>query len=621
MISRLNPNKTRFFNPANIIWMMVLVVLAISLWENFICSKDKGWKEVIASDGRGYYAYLPSVFVYSEIGFDSIIQREKEVYPSVQAANFIVDVDGEPVNKYFIGVALMMAPFFLIGTIISLATGVPPDGFSSIYQFMASLSALFYLFIGLVFLQKLLKLYRFQNWIISLVLILILFATNLLVYTVAAPAMSHVYSFAVVAGFMFFSAGYFKYQGKRDVLMSVLFLALVVLIRPLNAIVVLLLPMLAPDYRSFIHSVKLFIRSGWSYVFLVVGILLLSIQPIWWYVQTGHWLLWSYGGEGFYFSNPQIFKVLFSFKKGLFIYTPLCLMAFFGLVQLWGINRIRGVSALVFLLLYIWVVSSWWNWYYGDSFGQRVFIDIYPLFALLLAFLFQWITGKRWLIKAMIGLSLLLLGLNIFQNWQYSRGIVHPYAMDREKYAMVFLRTGQEYRYIFNGLEDIPPYKTNMETPIRSWKNDFEKEEQQWVTSGRVGVELAHSGSMVSKLNIDQQYSSALMITQDSSLFGEKDIYARVNAWVFESKVGSTKEMNLVISLADSNDLGYFFKSMAIDEMPVDDAGYWREVSLGTVMPEIANFNDRLKIFFWYQGQADILVDDFSVELYGRGDR
>jgi len=600
---------------------MMLVVLSISLYENFICSEGKGWKEVVASDGRGYYAYLPSVFVYNKIGFEEVIKREKQVYPSVQAANFIVEADGKAVNKYFLGVALMMAPFFLMGTIISLVAGVPPDGFSSIYQFMASLSALFYLFMGLMFLQKLLKLYRFKNWIISLVLILVLFATNLLIYTVAAPAMSHVYSFAAVAGFMFFSARYFKSEGKGNALLSVLFLTLVVLIRPVNAIVVLLLPMLAPDFSGFIHTLKSFFRSRWSYLILVAGIVLFSIQPIWWYVQTGNWLLWSYGGEGFYFSNPQIFKVLFSFKKGLFIYTPLCLMAVFGLVQLWRINWLRGASAIVFLLLYIWVVSSWWNWYYGDSFGQRVFIDVYPLFALLLAFLFQWISGKRWLTKAMIGLSLLVLGLNVFQNWQYSRGIIHPYAMDREKYMMVFLRTGQEYRYIFNGLEDIPPYKTNMETPIRSWKNDFEKIEEDWVTSGRVGVELAHSDSMVSKLNFDQQYSSALMITQDSSLFGKKDIYARINAWIFETEPGSSKEMNLVISLADSTDVGYFFKSMAVDEMPVDDAGYWREISFGTVMPEILNFNDRLKIFFWYQGQADILVDDFSVELYGRGDR
>jgi hypothetical protein len=397
-----------------------------------------------------------------------------------------------------------------------------------------------------------------------------------------------------------------------------LFLALIVLIRPVNAVVVLLLPMLAPDFRGFVNSLKSFFRSGWSYLFLVAGIVLLSIQPVWWYLQTEHWLVWSYSGEGFYLANPQIANVLFSFQKGLFVYTPLCFLAICGLIPLFSAGWSKGFFTLLFLVVYAWIVSSWWNWYYGDSFGQRVFIDIYPVFAILLAYLFFWISKVRWLGIFTITMSLLLLLLNLFQSWQYSRGIIHPYAMDSEKYKMVFLRTGQDFRYIFHGLEDIPPYKTNMKTPIRNWVNDFEKVEQNWVTSGREENPRAHGGRFVSLLNAGQPYSSALLICNDTLLVGKKGIYARVNAWVFESEVGSTKEMNLVISLADSADVGYYFKSLAVDEMPVDNAGYWRKLSFGTVLPEIENIHDQLKIFFWYQGQADVLIDDFSVELFSR---
>jgi hypothetical protein len=618
MVPRLNLKTNRFINPTIIIWLMMLAVLAISVYENFITQDGNSWKEVIASDGRGYYAYLPSVFVYSEVGFDSVVMREKEVYPSVQAANFIVEVDGKLVNKYFIGVALLMSPFFLMGTVISLVVGLPPNGFNSIYQLMSSLSALFYLFLGLAFLQKLLKLFCFKQWIINIVLLLVLFATNLLIYTVAAPAMSHVYSFAAIAGFMFSSARYLAKQGRGDALLAVLFLALIVLIRPINAVVVLLLPMLAHDFRSFVYSLKTFFSSGWSYLILMAGIIVLLIQPLWWYFQTGELFLWSYSGEGFYFANPQIVKVLFSFRKGLFVYTPVCFVAIIGLVPLWRSDWRKGAFAAFFLLVYVWVVSSWWNWYYGDSFGQRVFIDIYPVFAILLAYLINWVSRIRWLGIATITLSLLLLVFNLFQSWQYSRGIIHPFAMDSEKYKTVFLRTGQEFRYIFNGLEDIPPYKTNMKTPIRSWVNNFEQIDEAWVTSGRIESPNAHNGRFVSQLNNGQQYSSALLINDDALLMGKKGIYARINAWVFETEPGTSKKMNLVVSLADSADVGYYFKSMAVDEMPVSDAGYWRKVSLGFVLPELLDSGNRLKIFFWYQGQADILVDDFSVELYGR---
>ena len=596
----------------------MVFVLAISVYENYLSQGGGTWKEVIASDGRGYYAYLPSVFVYSEISFEKVVERENEVYPSVQAANFITEADGKPVNKYFLGVAILMMPFFLLGTLFSLLFGVSPDGYNGIYQFMISISALFYLFVGLNFVRKLLNLFKFERYIISFVLVLILFGTNLLSYTVAAPAMSHVYSFAAIAGFMYFAANYFCKLNKRSALLAVITLALVVLLRPINGIVVFFLPVLAPGFNQFVKAFKRFFSSGWSYLFILTAILLVMMQPVWWYLQTGNWLVWSYSGEGFYFTNPQILKVLFSFRKGFFVYTPICFVAIIGLVPLYRSNKLNGIFAFIFLFIYVWLVSSWWNWYYGDSFGQRVFIDVFPVFAILLAFVFRWIANIRWLNSVLIILTFILLALNLFQSWQYSRGILHPYAMDREKYAMVFLRTGEQYRYIFNDLVDIPPFKTNMDVPVRSWKNDFEQEEGQWVTSGRTKSPTAHSGDYVSRLNSSQPYSSALLITGDTMPVKKKNLYAAGSVWVFETKALSSVKAKLVISLADSSEKPYYWKSMGIDEIPVTEAGYWREIRFGFALPEIKDISDQLKIFIWYEGEADILVDDFEIEVFGQ---
>jgi hypothetical protein len=612
-----NNHSTWQIGPRNFIWVMMVFVLAISVYENFLSQGCKAWKEVIASDGRGYYAYLPSVFVYSEIGFEKVIEREKEVYPSVQAASFITEADGKPVNKYFMGVALLMMPFFLLGTLLSLLFGISADGFNGIYQFMASISALFYLFVGLNFIRRLLILFKFKRFIVSLVLMLILFGTNLLSYTVAASAMSHVYSFAAIAGFMYFAASYFRQPHKHNAFLTVMFLALIVLIRPINGIVVFLLPVLAPDFGRFSETIRGFFRSRWSYLFMFAATLFVMMQPVWWYLETGNWLVWSYSGEGFYFSNPQIFNVLFSFRKGFFVYTPICFVAIIGLVPLYRSNKLKGIFTIIFLFIYVWLVSSWWNWYYGDSFGQRVFIDIFPVFAILLAFMFRWIANIRWLCSALITITFILLALNLFQTWQYSRGILHPYAMDREKYAMVFLRTGGQYRYIFNELVDIPPYNTNMDVPIRSWINDFEQEEEQWITSGRTTSTVAHGGSYVSRLNRSQPYSSALLITGGALPVMKKNLYAAGSVWVFETMALSSQKAKLVISLAGNSEQLYYWKSMGIDEMPVTEAGYWREIRFGFVLPAIRNINDQLKIFIWYEGEPDILVDDFEIGVFG----
>ncbi len=597
---------------------MMVFVLAISVYENFLSQGCNAWKEVVASDGRGYYAYLPAVFVYSEIGFEKVIEREKEVYPSVQAASFITEAGGKPVNKYFLGVAILMMPFYLLGTLLSLLFGFSPDGYNSIYQFMASISALFYLFVGLNFIRKLLNLFKFQRYIINLVLVLILFGTNLLSYTVSAPAMSHVYSFAAIAGFMYFAASYFLKLNKHCAFLTVMFLALIVLIRPINGVVVFILPVLAPGFSRFLETIRGFFSLGRSYLFMLTGIILVMLQPVWWYLQTGNWLVWSYSGEGFYFSNPQILNVLFSIRKGFFVYAPICFVAVIGLVPLYRSNKLKGVFTFMFLFIYVWLVSSWWNWYYGDSYGQRVFIDVFPVFAILLAFMFRWIANIRWLNSALIIFTFILLALNLFQTWQYSRGILHPYAMDKEKYAMVFLRTGGQYRYIFNDLVDIPPFNTNMEAPIRSWTNDFEQVEGQWVTSGRTTSPAAHSGSYVSLLNSSQPYSSALLITGDTLPGMKKNLYAAGSVWVFETKALSSVKAKLVISLADSNEKPYYWRSMGIDEMPVAEAGYWREIRFGFALPEIKDINDQLKIFIWYEGETDILVDDFEIELFGQ---
>ena len=59
-------------------------------------------------------------------------------------------------------------------------------------------------------------------------------------------------------------------------------------------------------------------------------------QMIYWKEMTGRWLYFSYGSdERFFFGDPAIIKGLFSYRKGLFIYTPLLLFAFAGVISLW----------------------------------------------------------------------------------------------------------------------------------------------------------------------------------------------------------------------------------------------------------------------------------------------
>jgi len=70
------------------------------------------------------------------------------------------------------------------------------DGFSKTYPILISIAALFYLMIGLLYLNSLLRLYNINEFGRSLTMIAAVFGTNLFYYVVGEAGMSHIYSFA-----------------------------------------------------------------------------------------------------------------------------------------------------------------------------------------------------------------------------------------------------------------------------------------------------------------------------------------------------------------------------------------------------------------------------------------
>jgi hypothetical protein len=65
-------------------------------------------------------------------------------------------------------------------------------------------------------------------------------------------------------------------------------------------------------------------------------ILLGSLQLIYWKLTTGRWLYYSYEeGEKVRLFAPYLIPVLFSFKKGWLVYTPLMIFSILGLYSLY----------------------------------------------------------------------------------------------------------------------------------------------------------------------------------------------------------------------------------------------------------------------------------------------
>ena len=215
-------------------------------------------------------------------------------------------------------------------------------------------------------------------------------------------------------------------------------LGLIILVRPVNALVLFSLPFLSQDSLSLAHGIKSYL-TRWK-LFLISVILILtifSIQFIIYKIQTGSFFVYSYGSESFNFTKPHMIDFLFSYKKGFFLYTPVCLVALAGFVFLFR-NRFMFFCLLFFLGITVYVLSSWRNWYYGGSFSSRVMVEYIPYFALLLGFLAGGISkrGKRMVLPILLTMLILL---NQLQTMQYRYNIIHWSDMNKERYWKVFL--------------------------------------------------------------------------------------------------------------------------------------------------------------------------------------
>jgi hypothetical protein len=186
-----------------------------------------------------------------------------------------------------------------------------------------------------------------------------------------------------------------------------------------------------------------FIGAHASHAIAAVTVATLCVVPqlAYWKVTTGSFLFYSYGGETFDFTRPHVLEGLFGFRKGWFVYTPLALLAFFGVSRVLRMGVLRSYPLMLacFFLPFVYITFSWDPWWYGGGFGSRPMIDTLPLLALTLALLVRHSFSLNALAKSLLATLLVAcIALNLFQQWQYQRGIIHHEAMTFERWWQVF---------------------------------------------------------------------------------------------------------------------------------------------------------------------------------------
>ncbi len=409
-----------------VLFIVCVLIISAKHWEK----QDK----VIAMDVVSYYAYLPATFIFHDIKLENKETFDKGLFWPEPLP------DGNQVFKTTMGMSILYSPFFFAGHGIAKFMGWEAYGYSPIYKIGLLVGAVFYFFIGLFFLRRILKNY-FSERITALTIITIGLGTNLLNYATYDACMSHMYNFTLINVFVWYTIQWYKSPRLFKLLMLGLLSGLIALIRPSNIVVLVFFFIYGiSSVEELKQRVKLiFTKFHW---FVLMGIAFFIVwipQMIYWHSITGHYFVNSYPDEQFFWGNPHFIDGLFSYRKGWFLYTPVMVFAILGIPFLFRKLKEFSWAILIFISLATYIIVSWWCWWYGGSFGMRSFVDYYGLLAIPMALLFTEIWNYRKRSKAIVlGIVFLALLQNNFFLEKYKHGGLHYDSMTKAAFWFSF---------------------------------------------------------------------------------------------------------------------------------------------------------------------------------------
>jgi hypothetical protein len=367
---------------------LVFLLIAYSAYETF---SAPSLQPVVRSDGRGYYAYLPAMVIYGDNSYAKVLETEDRYHEYEYDQQYLYKTaDGKVVNKYFPGTALLQLPFFLVGCFFAWLLGQPVDGYSDPFMVMTFVGNTFYAVCAIILIARLYR-RQFGQKIKrpALIVALLLLAGPVAYYGFLSQFYSQhisLFLFALAANlFCYFT----KSRSSRKLIWLGAVLGLIFLVRPTNLVFVLFLPMLLDDRRQLL-AVLQDLKSGFRKALLpalAAFFLIASLLPGAWKWQTGHWVVWSYSGEGFSFLHPELWAVLFSFRIGIFLQVPAFLLIIVAAVLLVRKRFYKLSWWAIYFACTVWIMAAWWCWDFESQFSVRPMTEHFLFLAFPLLFL------------------------------------------------------------------------------------------------------------------------------------------------------------------------------------------------------------------------------------------
>ncbi len=580
------------------------IVLAYAVLFLLTKNPSNKWDRVIVSDGKGYYAYLTALFIYDDTDYGFIDSYESEYYPAslLLYKDYRFDTGNGIVNKYFPGPAILWLPFFGAGHAAAHIFGYQADGYSLPYQMAIAFAALFYFWLSLLILRKILRFYTKNETTIAWALVATGLATNLIYYTVNSGCQVHVYNFFLINGFIYSVLEACK-RGKPVFFASAAFmLGMVIISRPQNGLIVFALPFLCGNKESFLHFFNKLFTDIKTLLLSVSAIAIPLLVPLtYWYMKTGHFLVYSYGSESYDLTKPQLLKFLFSFEKGWLLYTPIAAFSALGLVFLFQKSKWQWqfVSLAAFLFFVVYFLSSWWTWHYTSYVSQRVMIDYYAFVTILIVFIFKWLKSKKQKIVIQVILTAFI-ALNLMQYFQHMIWIYPAGPVTAKTYFSNFFSFSKGTTFMIpeNEILDKQTYST-----------DFESDKPLFQTNGFEISAIRHSGAK--SLLIDTVSKAKPLFLRGMSDYKEiQPLILKIGGFYNPETTDSSLMVEVGVGSGKSR-----YSVTHHNLMPGLKKNKWKYAEMVIYMPYIRSVSDSLFISIQNLSKGKVLLDDLRVEL------
>lgn len=250
-------------------------------------------------------------------------------------------------------------------------------------------------------------------------------------------------------------------------------------------------------------------------------------------------------------------------------------------------------SFLLFFIGVVYVLSSWWTWHYGGSFGSRPMIDFYAILIIPIGLTLDALTRQRTkaLTASFFGVCI---ALNFIQSYQVNAQILPSWNLTVDAYVWAIGKLDKKHAQMLGGRSDIMPFHKSTSIVYEGGWN--QENDVHWSIHH---TELTEEGLQLI-MNEEVEYNGVFKYTFTEATKDRVFIDYKLERKEFTQNAATYAF--LVIDVKDSADDRKFYDAFRLNDRPDLHLNEWKQWSYKYDVPVSIEKNDQVAVYVWNKG-------------------